>query len=334
MHVFVVFVVAEMAVFLFSLPNLGRVPDFFARFSVASLFAQLTALSLVLFLCKTREGFNRLPIHLGVAVYALVLVVLAWLWAQLALWLEGNLHTGFGPDPQDRFWFVVRVVIVTWLSGMALLRYFFVQRQWRRKTRQHAQARFLALQSRIKPHFLFNSLNSIASLIAIDPLKAEKAVENLAGLFRHALTDSTDHRVGLRQELEWVNQYLAMEKMRLGDRLQWQLDIDDAALRARLPALCLQPLVENAVMHGIQRSPNGGKIHIQAHIQDQQLVIEIHNPTAPSGQSAPAVGRHHGMALANIRERLGLLYGGKAWMTVSDEGQQFVVRLVLPLELS
>ncbi len=332
LRVFVVFVVTEMLVFIYALSFLGEEQAFLTRFSVTSLFAQLIALNLILVLCRFRSLFNRLPVWQGVIAYSVLLIVTAWLYARLALWLNESLQTPFGPEPAQHHWFVLRSVLITWLAGLALLRYFFVQRQWQKKTRQHAEARFMALQSRIKPHFLFNSMNSIASLIAIDPAKAEKAVENLAALFRRALQDDPEQTVTLAQELEWTDKYLGMEKMRLGQRLQCQIQVDPSVLDARLPALCLQPLVENAVVHGIQPRSEGGKIHLQARPEEQQLVIEISNPLPATG-NGPRTQRHNGMALTNIRERLQLLYGHRASLLTRASDQLFTACLRVPLEI-
>jgi len=330
MRLFVVFVITEILVFIYALPSLGETQQFFVRFSVTSLFAQLIALNLVLVLCRLRSHFNRLPVAAGVLVYSLVLAGIAWLYAQLALWLNASLQTPFGPHPAARHWFVLRTVIITVLAGLALLRYFFIQRQWQKKTRQHAEARFMALQSRIKPHFLFNSMNSIASLIAVDPAKAEKAVENLAGLFRHALSENPKQTVSLAEEMQWVDKYLAMEKMRLGQRLECQIRVDHQLMDAQIPALCLQPLMENAIVHGIQSLPEGGKISLDAHTQGKQLVIRIRNPL-PQRPSSAAGHTGNGMALANIRERLNLLYGDKASLHTGRSGDGFEAVVRLPL---
>lgn len=327
-RLFVVFLVAEMLVLIYALSALGRQSDLLTSFSVTSLFAQLIALNLVLILCKARGLLNRLPVVFGVLVYALLLATTAWFYACLALWLNQNLQTPFGPAPSDQQAFVLRTVIMTCLAGLVLLRYFYVQRQWQKKTRQHAEARFMALQSRIKPHFLFNSMNSIASLIAIDPQQAEKAVENLAGLFRYALRENTAYTVPLKQELDWANKYLAMEKVRLGDRLQCETHIAPELAQAHIPALSLQPLMENAVVHGIQARPEGGKINLEAHTEGNQLVIQIRNPLP---KHRP-VSEGHGMALANIRERLALLYGDKASLQSGTAGDEFHVTMRLPLQ--
>ncbi len=330
MRVFVVFVITEMLVFIYALPSLGETQHFFVRFSVTSLFAQLIALNLVLVLCHFRSTFNRLPVSAGVLAYSLLLILTAWLYAHLALWLNASLNTPFGPPVTAQHWFVLRTVIMTWLAGLALLRYFFVQRQWQKKTHQHAEARFMALQSRIKPHFLFNSMNSIASLIAIDPAKAEKAVENLAGLFRHALTKNPGQTVSLAEEMQWVDKYLSMEKMRLGPRLRCETDVAEELIDAQIPALCLQPLVENAIVHGIQSRPEGGKIRLEARRQGNQLVIRIHNPL-PQPRVSNTDHTGHGMALDNIRERLRLLYGTKASLDTASTSDGFEATVRLPL---
>ena len=330
-RIFVVFVVTEMLVLISALSHLGTDSDFLAQFSVTSLFAQIIALNLVLILCKTRMVFNRLPVLWGSIAFSLLLLAIAWVYAHLALWVGANLNSPFVPSAAMQPWFVLRTMIITWLAGMALLRYFFVQRQWQKKTRQHAEARFMTLQARIKPHFLFNSLNSIASLIAIDPPLAEKAVENLADLFRRALSENRQQTVPLEEEIQWVKKYLELEKMRLGRRLQCEFRIDPDAQKAPVPAMCLQPLVENAILHGVQTRPKGGKICLSADIQEGRLVVRIRNPLPERRAVSALAHTGNGMALDNIRERLYLLYGHEAGLESGPQKDFYETRMRVPL---
>ena len=188
------------------------------------------------------------------------------------------------------------------------------------------QARLAELQSRIRPHFLFNALNSAITLVQIDPVRAEAVLEDLSELFRAALA-SADAPVTLGQEIELAQRYLAIEQVRFGARLRvrWQLDAQAAA--ARVPALMLQPLVENAVKHGIEPSTEGGEIVIRTGVRHGMALLTVTNPL---GEGRPRRG--HGMALRNVRERLMLLHDlGVRFEAGAIDGGRFRVRIAIAL---
>jgi two-component system, LytTR family, sensor histidine kinase AlgZ len=209
------------------------------------------------------------------------------------------------------------------LSGMLLAGLF-----WRARAQAPAAttARLAELQSRIRPHFLFNTLNSAIALVRAEPLKAEAVLEDLSELFRSALADPAES-VTLGQEITLAERYLAIEKIRFGERLQlfWQLDAK--ASQARLPPLLLQPLVENAVKHGVEPSATGAQLKITTERRGSVVVVKVSN-TTPAGADARARG--NGLALNNVRERLLLLHDVQArFQTVYQDGV-FQVRLELP----
>lgn len=207
------------------------------------------------------------------------------------------------------------------LSSMLLTGLF-----WRAKARAPAAAaaRLAELQSRIRPHFLFNTLNSAIALVRAEPLKAEAVLEDLSELFRSALTDPAES-VTLGQEIALARRYLAIEEIRFGERLQVQWSVDPNASEARLPPLLLQPLVENAVRHGVEPSAAGAQVAISTLRRGSMVVIKVTNST-PAGAGAPG----NGLALANVRERLLLLHDVQAhFQTVLKDGV-FQVRLEIP----
>jgi len=194
-----------------------------------------------------------------------------------------------------------------------------------------AEARLQALTARIRPHFLFNSLNAVLSLIRADPRRAETALEELAELFRALMRD---HRelVPLADELALCRQYLDLEKLRLAERLQveWQL-ADNLPLELKVPPLMVQPLLENAVYHGIEPAGDGGTIRIRLARRGDELHVELANPCG--GGSDHPRGNH--MALDNIRERLALYYDLEARLEtgevrLADGRREYRVRIVLP----
>ena len=186
-------------------------------------------------------------------------------------------------------------------------------------------ARLAELQSRIRPHFLFNTLNTALTLIRLDPAKAEGVLEDLAELFRVAISDSGEAAT-LGEEVELAQRYLDIEQIRFGSRLHVNWELDPEAASARVPPLLLQPLVENAVRHGVEPSPEGGVIRVRTQIKMGRAVLSIAN-SVPAAPSRPG----HGMALKNVRERLRLMHDVAAQFETRLDGDVFRVQVVLPL---
>lgn len=188
-----------------------------------------------------------------------------------------------------------------------------------------ARVRLAELQSRIRPHFLFNALNTALALVRVDPARAERVLEDLGQLFRVALADA-GASVSLDEELDLAKAYLAIEQVRFGSRLRLRWDIEPGVGQARVPPLMMQPLVENAVRHGVEPSAAGACIDISARILRGQVVIQVSNglPEAPS-----AAG--HGMALHNVRERLRLLHDVAAQFDTWQEAGTYHARIMIPL---
>jgi len=189
-----------------------------------------------------------------------------------------------------------------------------------------ASARLAELQSRIRPHFLFNTLNTAIALVRVDPRRAEDVLADLAELFRVALLPR-DEAVTLADEIELARRYLAIEQVRFGSRLVVQWELDGEAGRARVPPLLLQPLVENAVRHGIEPAPDGGTIRVRTRVRRGHALLSVVN-TVSAEPSAPG----HGLALRNVRERLHLMHDVAAQLDARRDGDVFRVQIVLPLE--
>lgn len=188
-----------------------------------------------------------------------------------------------------------------------------------------ANARLAELQSRIRPHFLFNTLNSAIALVRAEPARAEAVLEDLAELFRSALVDRGD-AVPLAQEIELAQRYLAIEKVRFGQRLRVQWVVDEAANQAMVPPLLLQPLVENAVKHGVEPSADGADIKISTQRRGSTVVVKVTN-TVPAGH-----GEHgHGVALRNVEDRLKLLHDLQTAFRATMVDGIYQVRIEVPV---
>jgi two-component system sensor histidine kinase AlgZ len=232
---------------------------------------------------------------------------------------------GWGPGQASLGLFMLVSVIAVALVAMAFLRYLFIREQWRAQLIAQAEARVQALQARIRPHFLFNSLNTIASLVPEDPEGAERAIEDLADVFRGGMR-AADRLISLSDELRLARQYLAMEQRRLGDRLVVDWDVSELPDNTAVLPLILQPLLENAVGHGIQTLDEGGTVRVYGREAGGQVVITISNPLP--GAEANTGG--HGMALRNIRERLELAFAGRAGLITQQDDKHFFAVLSLP----
>jgi len=190
------------------------------------------------------------------------------------------------------------------------------------------EARLSSLESRIHPHFLFNTLNSISSMIAVNPARAEQMVGRLAQLLRASLDNSNQSLIPLGQELEMVESYLEIEKARFGDRLRASMHVGDELRSERVPPMSVQALVENAVKHGITPQRGGGTIEVAASSRDGLLMIEVRD--SGPGFDLTAVAAGHG--LDNLVERLNSLFGAKAQLNVARRDGQSIVEMVLPRE--
>lgn len=212
-------------------------------------------------------------------------------------------------------------------AALALAVGHWLAQRERQRVPAATQARLAELQSRIRPHFLFNALNSAIALVQVDPERAEGVLEDLAELFRAALVSGGD-QVSLGQEIELARRYLAIEQVRFGARLRVQWALEPAAESASVPSLLLQPLVENAVRHGVEPSPDGGELIIRTQVHRGQALVSITNTVS----GGPAREGGHGIALRNVRERLALLHDVTMRFEAGlVEGGRYRVRIAVPL---
>ncbi|MBM4181242.1 MAG: histidine kinase [Betaproteobacteria bacterium] len=283
----------------------------------AHLQPPLLASLLVLFLAAPRLSTLSYPVTVAACIGIAMLVS--------ALWQSFFLRQY--PDLADGG--LLRAILLAGLVAGAIL--IWLDWRTRRLSPALAEARLQALQARIRPHFLFNTLNSVLSLVRSDPGRAEAALENLAELYRGLLADNRQLS-SLERELELARAYLDLETLRLGERLHVDWRVDNAPADARLPALVLQPLLENAVCHGIEPSPEGGRVGVDIFARDGLLNVVVRNPCAAEVVARPTPSRRgNRMALSNIRERLALHFDAEARLSAHRVGEEFVVQMVMPL---
>jgi len=317
----VVMAMTQLSVLLM---GVGRLPDLSLLWlGAATMYAQALALMTALGVCISRAWLGRLSAR-GAWLGSWITAVVVALGFSYSAGIVGTV-LGVGPGRQDFAIFVWQSVLAVALVGAALLRYLFIRAQWRTQVLAQSEARVQALQARIRPHFLFNSLNTIASLIPEEPVSAECAIEDLADLFRGSMRRA-DSLISLSEELDLARRYLQMEQRRLGERLRVEWRVSELPEGASVLPLTLQPLLENAVTHGIQPRTDGGEVRVYGRAEKENIVITISNPLGLRASG----NRGHGMALANIRERLELAFGPNASLITHQNDEQFFAVLSLP----
>ena len=316
-----VMVITEVSVVLVGLGR-GGLPGW-RWLGMASIYAQWMALVCASGLCVTSGWTSRIGARSAWRGSWLIAITLAAVfsfagWMAALVFVPGMISDAVGM-------FVLKSVLAVGLVAAVFFRYLEIRARWRSELIAQAEARVQAVQARIRPHFLFNSLNTIASLIPDNPESAEEATLDLADIFRGSMRRA-DQLISLSDELDLARQYLDMEQRRLGERLEVDWRVDELPAAAAVLPLMLQPLLENAVAHGIQALDQGGKIAVYGRTEGDQVVITIGNPLAPEGSDTSG----HGMAIRNIRERLSLAFGSRSSLLTNQDNEQFYAVLSLP----
>jgi two-component system, LytTR family, sensor histidine kinase AlgZ len=321
--------IVELTAFVLSLARQSDV-DFWTDLVRTSLFLLWIGLAGSALLCALRGPLSRASVPAASAA-VLALITLTVATVSVCAYLIGRTHMvidsgGAALFPQAALGFVLRNVWIGLVVTGLALRYFYVAHEWRRSVELRAAARVHALQARIRPHFLFNSMNTIAALTRSNPARAEAAVQDLADLFRATLSDKRD-TITLAEELEVARTYQRMEQLRLGGRLHVEWKTDPLPAQALVPSLVIQPLLENAIYHGIEPRAEGGTVTISGEVSGGLVTIVVRNPLDPVS------GEREGnrLALANIRERLTLMYGERALIKAGRFDAEYIVTLRFPL---
>ncbi len=324
---FIVLLVAELVAIVLTLAAHEPEGQFLIQLSKSSFFVLWLALLGCAVMCQLRSRLESAGKNRAFVISFVILVIMCLVVAELSWQLMWR-FAGVAIIDDSHSEFILRTFAISSIFIALSMRYLYVSSEWRRSIVLEAQARISALQALIRPHFLFNSMNTIASLTRTDPRQAEEAVEDLSDLLRASLS-STRNRTSLKEELEVAAIYQRIEKLRLGDRLNIRWNIEELPMRARIPSLTIQPLIENAIYHGIELLPDGGDVTVTGKRDGQNLEISVSNPVAP-GKARSKDGNK--MAMANIRQRFELAYGSRASVSIDDQDNSFTVTLRFPID--
>ena len=354
--VLVLILLCESLVMALVLIDSGLQQFNWSRFATLSYFVQWVALLSVALLCLSRGFMSRLDLSWAVIWAMSLLLLVSFMVSASALYLAplAGIGPGVGDGNQHGISWVLRNILISAIFGAMALRYFYVQSQWHLKNQAELSSRLEALQARIRPHFFFNSLNTVASLIMVDPEKAETMLVDLSSLFRVVLKDQ-DAQVSLAAELELGRRYINIEQQRLGDRLQVNWHLPEHIPNIQVPQLLLQPLLENAIYHGIQPLIAGGKVTIRLVKKVDEKLDEQFNESHGEKSKAnknryshkqkvtfwwleiendkpeeSVESKGHQISLPNITMRLDTVFGDKAKLTSHQTANQYRVMIQLP----
>lgn len=326
--VFGIVLIAELLAIVITLITRRISLNLFQDLALISLFVQWIALTSVAVLCAARRFLNRLPNlrALGFAYLLLLAVELtvseAAVWA---LWVAGSISS---PRPDWYAYFHIQNFTVAAILEALALRYFLARHQLQQRSLSEARARLDVARARLRPHFLFNTMNIIASLIRSAPDKAESAIEDMADLFRSMLGED-ENLVPVNNELAIAHKYIDIETLRFDSRLQVDWDIGKFPRRTVIPVLTLQPLLENAIQHGIEPNPAGGTIGVRLWEEGETLHIRVTNPL-PRTKSKSPIAAYKERTLDNLRLRLESHYGSAAHLDIQEDRDRFTATVSIP----
>jgi len=323
--VLMVILIGELLAVIFTLLNVQPNTDIWQLLGLFSISLQWISLSSVAILCLLRPSLSHFKDVYAGLISLLIILAATFIYCYITLVSYYGVYFDLSNVKQLQFF--IKNMVVAGLIGSVLLRYFYLQQQYRKQLTLESAARLEALQARIRPHFLFNSMNVIASLTRIDPRKAESAIEDLSDLIRTTL-DNNNELIPLKNELENGKKYLSIEGLRLGERLKVNWQVDENCLSVLVPPLSVQPLLENAVYHGIQMIPDGGIVKVLIHQEDHFLIIQVVNPKLEE-----SLHKGNGMALDNISQRLEVIFKGRANLQRDNLAKEYQVTMKIPTKL-
>ena len=314
---------------LLALAGADDLHEFLVKLSLNAFFVLWVTLASALVLCLINRFYNPPSLKLSTLLITGVILTFTVLASVIGLFvIKNNSLDELGGGVAL---FFLKNIVISLVITLVVLRYLYIQGQWEESVEANSRAKYEALQSRMRPHFLFNSLNTIAHLIHKDPEQAEEAILDLADIMRTTLDKR--NRISLQEELDVTMRYLRMEGLRLGKRrltVVWDMDRNTLPFDMPILPLILQPLVENAIYHGIQPRKEGGTLGISLYDAGNHLAVSVTNPLSPSGASSHQKGNH--IAQENMKNRLHLAYGDRANLQIQKTSQQYRVSFSIPKE--
>ena len=323
--VLAIVLICEITALLLALARNEAAIGFWSDLGLTSMFLLWIALCGAALLCGLRDHLSRKSVAVSAAIVLTMTVTLVTVVSAVTSYFATELLL------RDGHWsFLGRNAGITFVVTALTLRYFYVTHEWRHNVELQAKARVHALQARIRPHFLFNSMNTIAALTRSNPARAEEAVLDLAELFRANLNEKRNE-IALAEEIDVARTYQRMEQLRLGDRLRVDWNVDSLPANALVPGLTLQPLLENAIYHGVEPRPGGGVVTVTGEFNKGMITIVVRNPVPLANLTVRDGNR---LALANIKERLDLMYGERATVKAGRFDEEYIVTLRFPFTTS
>lgn len=322
--------ICEITALLLALARNTGALGFWADLGLTSMFLLWIALCGASLLCLLRKYLNSKSVAAGSGMVLGLTVSLVVLISGITWYLGSVDGLGWMADSPmyetGLYTYLLRNAGITFVVTALALRYFYVTHLWRHNVELQARARVHALQARIRPHFLFNSMNTIAALTRSNPARAEEAVQDLADLFRANLNEKRNE-IRLAEEIDVARTYQRMEQLRLGDRLRVEWKIDSLPANALVPGLIVQPLLENAIYHGIEPRPDGGVVTVTGEFAKGMITVVVRNPVPAKNLTMRDGNR---LALANIKERLELMYGDRSTVKAGRFDEEYIVTLRFP----
>ena len=329
--VLVLLVASAFLAICLTVASIRELGNFWPALGLHFIFITIVVLSAAICVCSlsgTVDSHNEVFVSwVGFLVFQAFAIGYSLLVLAMKSWLEPLALLAHS----DPWLFLVRNTAISLIVSFFLFRYLLLHSRWRQQIKAEASIRLQVLQNHIRPHFLFNSLNTISSLIHDHPDKAEQATLDLSDLLRSGLSEQAYHT--LDDELGLIRSYLRIEQLRLDDRIKVDWDLaDDLPLDVELPVLLIQPLVENAVVHGIARLRDGGRLLVRGErTRRGRIRFLIENPLPDETDD---IGQADGnrMALDNVRQRLALAWEEGARLKTRRESDRFFVEIVLPID--
>jgi two-component system sensor histidine kinase AlgZ len=323
--VLAIVIICELTALVLALARNEIAIGFWSDLARTSMFLLWIGLFGAGLLCGLRGYLNRQSLSKGsVIVLAATAAMVAMI--SIVAYVVGDRLTNPALVTDDHWTFLVRNIVITFIVTGLALRYFYVTHEWRHNVELQARARVHALQARIRPHFLFNSMNTIAALTRSNPALAEEAVQDLADLFRANLSEKRN-QIPLSDEIDVARTYQRMEQLRLGNRLHVEWKVDSLPRDALVPGLTLQPLLENAIYHGIEPRADGGSVTVTGEFRHGMITVVVRNPVPPANVTVREGNR---LALANIKERMDLMYGERSTVKAGRFDDEYIVTLRFP----